>query len=94
MSAAVSGWRKPIRTEPWASRPISSAVGRGDLRDHVAGKAVAGPRACLLVGGVGVVSVLARAGLDGHLEPVLDEALDDLRHQCDTALTRGHFLGN
>src|ERR671912_531813 len=41
-----------------------------------------------------VVRGLARAGLDGHLESALDEALDYLGHQCDAALTRGDCLGN
>jgi hypothetical protein len=41
-----------------------------------------------------MVGALARTGLDGHLQSALNEALDDLRHQCDTALTRGRFLGN
>ena len=40
-----------------------------------------------------MVGALARAGLDGDLEPVAGQALDHLRHQGDSALTLGRFLG-
>ena len=52
---AVSGWRKPISTEPCASRPISSGRRRRDLGHHLAREAVAELGAGLLVGRVGEV---------------------------------------
>src|SRR3954470_20755818 len=79
VSAAVSGARKPISTEPRSRRPISSGLGAPALGPHLPREAGAERGAGLLVIGVRLVRGGAGAGLDGHLDAALPEPLDDLR---------------
>ena len=65
---------------------------RGHLGHHVAAEAVAERGARLLVGGVGLVRLRARAGLDHHVDPALGESLDRLGHERHAALALGLLL--
>ena len=78
VSGDVSGARKPTRTDPSPSFPISSLVGGGDLDDDVGAPRVADLRAGLLEQGVGDQRGLARAGLDDDLDVLRAQALDDV----------------
>ena len=86
MSVAVSGARKPIRTLPEPSRPISSSVGVRDPEDDVGAPGVADLGAGLGVLLVGMAGLDAGAGFDDDVEALADQRLDGVGDQRDAPL--------